>query len=168
MSTKKNIRKRDKISAMVVVVLIFGICTSACLYFYLMLNQKKLSSHKEIIVKKAERQNRLVADQASYQRICDSLYVRIERFDPGINASFEESDIKFLITDLKGMYERNSVDVRYKVFYHTAQFYDMWFADKKLLWSKQMNVQRFRENLQRCEMGLTKKEEELDKNKNRK
>lgn len=168
MSTKKNIRKKDKISAMVVVLLIFGLCSSTCLYFYLSFNRKSLTSHKEIIVKKAERQSRLVADQASYQRICDSLYMRIERFDPGVKASFEESDIKFLISDLKGMYERNSVDVRYKVFYHTAQFYDMWFADKKLLWSKQMNVRRFQENLQLCEMGLIKKEDELDKNRNRK
>ena len=167
MNTKKNIRKRDKISAMIVVMLIFGICIGACSYFYLTSARKKFSSHKEIIVKKAERQNKLVSDQSSYLKICDSLYKRIERFDPGINASFEESDIKFIISDLKSVYERNSADIRYKVFYHTAQFYDMWFADKKILWSKQTNIHRFKENLQQCEMGLTKKEEELDKKQKR-
>ncbi|MGL4332433.1 MAG: type VI secretion system transmembrane protein TssO [Bacteroidales bacterium] len=168
MERKKNIRKRDKISAMIMVLLIFLGCSSICLYFYFSFTQRVHYSYKEIIVKKAERQNRLVADQNSYQRICDSLYMRIDRFDPGVNASFEESDIKFLITDLKSMYERNSADIRYKVFYHTAQFYDMWFADKKILWSKQMNTLRFRKNLEQCEMGLTRKELELEKNQKRK
>ena len=164
---KKNIRKRDKISAMLVVMLIFSICSGTFLFFYITLNQNNFGSHKDTIVKKADRQNRLIADQTAYNKLCDSLYLRIERFDPGVNASFEESDIKFLIADLKSVYEKNAVDVRYKVFYHTAQFYDMWFADKKILWSKQANVERFRENLQQCEMGLTRKGDELDKNQKR-
>ena len=108
------------------------------------------------------------SDRLAQHNLGDSLTARIGRFDPSVNASFEESDIKFMSSDLKDMYEKNAWDFRYKVFYHTAQFYDMWFADKKILWSKQSNVARFRTNLEKCEMGVTRKEDVLNQIQNNK
>lgn len=157
----KRIRRRDKVSAVINICVIFGICTSLCLFFYLKNNEPELGLYKNLIVKKAERQQMLRREQANSLIQCDSLYLRIERFDPGVNASFEENDIKFLINDLKEVYERNVWDKRYKVFYHVATYYEMWFADKKILWSKKMNILNFSRNLEACEMGLTQKEEEL-------
>lgn len=122
----------------------------------------ELSSHKNIIVKKYERQQAFRKQQEDYRAACDSLYLRIEQFEPGVNASFEENDIKFLINDLKNVYEQNAWDKRYKVFFHIASYYEMWFADKKILWSKKSNIHTFSNNLELCEMGLTKKEEKLN------
>lgn len=164
----KNIRKRDKVSAALSIVLIFGVCASVCLFFFLKGTKIELASHKSFIVKKYERQQAFQEKQAEYQEMCDSLYARIDRFDPGVNASFEENDIKFLINDLKGVYEQNAWDKRYKAFYHVAVFYEMWFADKKLLWGNQSNIQTFGKDLELCEMGLTKKEDELKTKQKRK
>ena len=61
-------------------------------------------------------------------------------------------------------WERNSFDKRNKMFWHLASVYEMWFADKKELWSKQDNIIKFKKNLEECEVGLQKKEGEL-KNK---
>lgn len=164
----KRIRRRDKVSAVVNILVMFGVCTSLCLFFYLRNNDMEWGARKHLIVKKAERQQGLRAEQTNSLVQCDSLYWRIERFDPGVNASFEENDIKFLINDLKEVYERNVWDKRYKVFYHVAACYEMWFADKKVLWSKKMNIQNFSRNLEACEMGLALKEEELkSKEKNK-
>ena len=158
---EKNIRKRAKISAMITVIFIFVVCTTTCLYFYLTKQTRNISSHKELILRKTERQSRLLSDQLAQQKFCDSLFMRIDRYNPGINASFEENDIKGLINDLRGIYEKNSNDIRYKIFYQTAQFYDMWFADKKVVWSKRANIDNFSRNLQQREMGHLKKENEL-------
>lgn len=160
METKKN-RRRDRISAAVSILLIFGVCASLCLFFYLRGNKIEFSSYKNSIVKKYERQQLFRKQQADYKELCDSLYMRIEHFEPEVNASFEENDIKFLINDLKNVYEQNAYDTRYKVFFHIASCYEMWFADKKILWSKKSNIYTFRKNLELCEMGLLKKEEEL-------
>ena len=127
--SNQNIRTREKITSLITVLLIWGICTLVCLHFYLGSQTKNFTSHKELIIKKSERQEKLHSDQLAYNKLCDSLNARIGRFDPSVNASFEESDIKFMISDLKDMYEKNAWDFRYKVFYHTAQFYDMWFAE---------------------------------------
>lgn len=157
----KNIRRRDRISAWVSVLLIFGICTSLCLIFFFAGNAGKWGTYKQLIVKKSERQQQFCKEQADYQASSDSLFRRIERFNPGVNASFEENDIKFLINDLKNVHERHAWDKRYKVFYHMGAFYEMWFADKKILWSRKANIGNFSRKLEQCEMGLTKKEDEL-------
>lgn len=157
----KNIRRRDRISALVSVLLIFGICTSLCLSFFFAGNVGKWGTNKLLIIKKSERQQQFSKEQADYQASADSLFRRIERFNPGVNASFEENDIKFLINDLKNIHERHAWDKRYKVFYHMGAFCEMWFADKKILWSRKANIRNFSRKLEQCEMGLTKKEDEL-------
>lgn len=160
---QRNIRKRDRISAVVSVLFIFGICTSVCLWFLIRSQEANIRSYKDVITKKYDRQEDFRKKQGDASAMCDSLYLRIKRFNPGVNASFEENDIKFLINDLRLQYENASWDKRNKVFYHVAAFYNMWFMDKKVLWSKKTNVATFRSNLEKCEMGLTKKEDELSK-----
>ena len=160
---QRNIRKGDKISAAVSVLLIFGICTSVCLCFLVRSQQINIRSYKDVITNKYDRQEDFRKKQGQTSGVCDSLYLRIKRFNPEVNASFEENDIKYLINDLRLQYENAPWDKRNKVFYHVAAFYDMWFVDKKMLWSKKTNIATFRGNLEKCEMGLTKKEDELSK-----
>ena len=157
----KNIRRRDRICAWVSVLLIFGVCASLCLSFFFAGNAGKWGTHKQFVVKKSARQQQFRKDQAEYQASCDSLFLRIGRFNPGVNASFEENDIKYLINDLKNVHEQHARDKRYKVFYHMGTFCEMWFADKKILWSRKANIRNFSQKLEQCEMGLTKKEEKL-------
>lgn len=162
----KNIRRRDKVSAVVNILVIFAVCTSVCLFFFFRNKDIDLGSRKSLIVKKAERQQVLRREQGNCLTQCDTLFGRIERFEPGVNASFEENDIKFLLNDLKEVYERNAWDKRYKVFYHVAACYEMWFADKKVLWSKKVNIRNFIQDLEKCEIGLTQKEEKLKSKEN--
>mgnify|MGYP000279073246 FL=1 len=44
---------------------------------------------------------------------------------------------------------------------HIADFYAMWLSDKKQLWSIEQNIRLFKANLEECEIGLRKKEEDL-------
>lgn len=158
---KKKIRRRDQISALISVSTIFIIGTSLCIFLLVRSQETSLNSYKDVIEKKYDRQESFRQKQRDTKSVCDSLYRRIERFDPKVNASFEENDIKFLINDLKEQYNNSSWDKRNKVFYQISSFYDMWFADKKVLWTKKSNINTFKSNLERCEMGLSKKEDEL-------
>lgn len=157
----RYISNRDRVRGFIYVVLIFSVCTSACLWALTHGTSLELFGYKDTIIKKTQRQKGFQVVQQDYIRSCDSLFRRIEEFNPGVNASYEESDIKFLINDMRSVYERNSLDERYKVFLHVSLFYDMWFSDKKKLWSKKENVRQFERNLQECEIGLQKREDEL-------
>lgn len=152
------IRTRDQLSGMACVATIFTLCTGICLAGLLGSSPIRTISHKDIVLKKLERQQILRETSACYQPLCDSLYEHIERFNPAVNISFEENDIKALIHELKSLYEQNAQDSRYKVFYHVAVFYEMWFADKQILWSKKSNLEKFSRNLEQCEMRLAKRE----------
>jgi hypothetical protein len=91
----------------------------------------------------------------------DLLHDRIAAYNPSINAAYEEDYIKYSINELQNIYERNSLDTRYKSFMHIANFYYMWYADKKTLWSLNSNIDRFTLYLEECETGLSKKKEDL-------
>lgn len=95
--------------------------------------------------------------EAQYITLVDSLDSKINSFNPGINAIYEENDINYIINTLKNVYEKQSWDHRYKSFFHVAEFYEMWLVDKKDLWNKRQNVQLLKKNLEECEIGLKNK-----------
>ncbi|MEG0518252.1 MAG: type VI secretion system transmembrane protein TssO [Bacteroidales bacterium] len=154
----RTIRTRDQLSGMVCVAVIFTLCTGICMICLSGSIPIRTNSHKDIVIKKLERQQIFRETSACYQPLCDSIYEHIERFNPAVNISFEENDIKALIHELKSLYEQNAQDSRYKVFYHVAVFYEMWFADKQILWSKKSNLEKFSRSLEQCQIRLAKRE----------
>lgn len=160
--TKNN---REKTIALVYVsLLFFGVTCAACwcLFYY---TDTKAETRKEFVIAKMDRIRKFQQTQDKQMVIVDSIYDKIKNFDPGINASYEENDIKFYLNDLKKLYEDNNIDGRYKVFQQTSNFYNMWFSDRKELWSKQQNIVRFKKNLEECQIGLEKKKNELQTKK---
>lgn len=163
--TQKTISVKERTIAFVYLLLAFLVITGIGGYVLFSNNDKRqLFSKKFIVIKKMERLKDFQLLQHKQLRTIDSLYSRINHFTPNVNASYEENDIKFLINDLSQQWEKNARDQRNKVFFHVAAMYDMWFADKKELWSRQQNIASFKKNLEECEIGLQKKQGEL-KNK---
>lgn len=171
MNTNKNSKQRKPVSererfigfvyVLILFVGIVGICG------YLLFKNESTShlfSNKAMVIKKMERQKDFQLTQTEHIVGADSLFLRINQFQPGVNASYEENDIKFLINDLSKQWEKNGWDKRNKMFWHLASVYEMWFADKKELWSKQDNTVKFKTNLEECELGLQKKEGEIKNN----
>lgn len=163
MKNNANIRSRDKTSGLITVSVIFAICSFSILYTMLYDSNSNIFNYKDNVVIKTERQSSFRAVQTGVLNDCDSIFTRIERFDPGVNAIYEDNDIKFLINNIKLIYEKNMWDKRYKVFYHVGIFCDMWFADKKIAWSKKNNIVMLKKNLEECEIGLDKKNRKLNK-----
>lgn len=163
--SKKPVSERERFIGFVYVFALFVAITGICGYLLFKYEgTRNIFTNKTMVIKKMERQKDFQLSQSAQIVGADSLFSRIEQFQPAINASYEENDIKFLINDLAKQWEKNGWDKRNKMFWHLASVYEMWFADKKELWSKQDNILKFKKNLEECELGLQKKEDEL-KNK---
>lgn len=153
---------REKLIGFLYVLILFTAATAACCMILFRYNTNfTVFSQKDFVIIKMERVRSFQQMQNKEFIIIDSLCKSINAYNPGVTALYEESDIKYLLNEMKGIYERTPSDERYKVFYHTASLYEMWFIDKKELWSKQENVIWFKANLEQCEIGLQNKKEEL-------
>lgn len=159
---KNTKNRRERNFGFIYVSLLFIITTGICCasLFYYNFNDKTIAQ-KKFAIAKMDRIRSFQSAQNEEIVIVDSIFNRIKDFDPSINASYEENDIKYYLNDMKNIYEKNVYDARYKIFYHIASFYTLWFDDKKELWSKKQNIAIFKKNLEDCEIGLEKKKEEL-------
>ncbi|MDR1502894.1 MAG: type VI secretion system transmembrane protein TssO [Prevotella sp.] len=163
--TKVTRNKREKTIGFVYVTLLFVGATFIscwCLFYY---TDTKSETRKEFVIAKMDRIRAFQNVQEGQMLIVDSIYNKIKTFDPGINASYEENDIKFYLNDIKKLHDDNSYDGRYKIFAQISNYYNMWFADRKELWSRQQNIIHFRKNLEDCQIGLDKKMDELKNTK---
>lgn len=164
MEPKKHINKRERVIGFIYVTFIFVLTCGLSLYFLFRHNQELLTiPEKALVIKKMERIHQFQDIQTYQATICDSVFTKIKRYNPGINASYEENDIKFLINDIKVRYSDNIWDNRYKAFLHVSDLYEMLLTDKKKTWSIGQNINNFRQNLQECEIGLEQKNQELNK-----
>ena len=170
--SSKTVSERERFIGFVYVLTLFIVITGACGFIMVIVSKALMKKMRDYNKKMRQVSSEVMSfNEESFQNIqsvqivsADTLFSRIEQFEPGVNASYEENDIKFLINDLAKQWEKNSFDKRNKMFWHLASVYEMWFADKKELWSKQDNIIKFKKNLEECEVGLQKKEGEL-KNK---
>jgi len=155
--------QKEKIFGFIYVVLLFIVIAGICNWLIFYYNPDfRLFSQKKFVITKMNRIKEFQDAQTSYTLTVDSLYAKINKFNPGINAVYEENDIMYMVNNLKSVYENRSWDTRYKSFLHVADFYYMWFTDKKELWSKKDNITRFKKNLEECEIGLTNKKNEMN------
>ena len=161
--TTKN--RREKTVGFVYVSVLFLIVTFVCCSILFHYTDTKNSTQKKFVIAKMDRVRQFQDIQNQQMVIIDSIYSKIGSFNPGINASYEENDIKFYLNDLKKIYDANGHDERYKIFQQVSGFYNMWFSDKKELWSKRQNIVSFQKNLEECQIGLDKKKEELKNTK---
>lgn len=152
---KKYINRKERLGGLIYVALLFIMGMGICAWLLLAgSDRSKIFSQKDLIVEKIDRQRDFRKAQEKCIPLCDSLAMRIEKFNPGINAVYEENDIKFIINEMKQQYERNPWDKRYKAFYHLAGIYEIWFLDKRQLWSKRENILYFKKNIEECELGV--------------
>lgn len=163
---KNTKNQRERITSFIYVCLLFLVTTvisCLCLVYYT--NVSTTNVQKAFAIAKMERIYRFQSAQSEQAVIVDSIYNKIQQFDPGVKASYEESDIKYYLNDMKLLYEKNHYDGRYRIFIQVSDFYNSWFADKKELWSKQQNILTLSKNLENCGIGLQKKKEELNNKK---
>jgi len=160
----ETINQKERIMGFGYVMILFlSITLLCCLLLFLFNSSYGLFKQKDVIISKMERVKTFQDDQKKSMDIINILHSSINNYNPGVNAVYEEDNIKYLINELKNIYTKNKLDTRYKTFDHTANFYYMWYTDRKTLWSKDLNIQRFAKDLQECELGLQNKRDDYSK-----
>ncbi len=154
--------QKEKVMGFIYVLLLFiAITTICCLLIFYNNTHFKIFSQKDFVISRVKNIESYRKDQVNASALVDSIYHHINKFDPKISAVYEEDNIKNMLMELKHIYEQKSWDSRYKSFMHVSDFYYMWYADKKELWSKQENIQTFTKNLETCMLGLEDKKQSL-------
>ena len=130
-NNRKTLNKREILMGHAYVFLFFFLTTVACCLAIFMWNSDfRMFEQKEFVKIKMNRIKDFQQEQAESQMPVDSLFRKIEAFQPGVYAQYEEDDIHYLINNLRNTYERNSWDKRYKLFMHIADFYAMWLGQE--------------------------------------
>ncbi len=156
--------QKERVMGFIYVLLFFlSVTTVCCLSLFLYNSSYAAVKQKDFSISKMKRIGEFRSDQRISAPTVDLLFNKISVFNPGINAVYEEDNIKFLINDLRTVYEKNALDTRYKAFQHVADFYYMWYTDRRTLWSLQTNIERFTRYLEECELGLANKKDDFAK-----
>ena len=164
MKRSGTMMQREKVMGFAYVLILFITITAICCMAIFLYNSKFGSiERKDFFVSKMKRIDEYRRDQKRYSPTIDLLHNKIADHNPGVRAVYEEDNIKFLISELKDMYDRNSLDTRYRSFQHVADFYYMWYADKRTLWTLKSNIEVFTKNLEECELGLSNKKDDFAK-----
>jgi hypothetical protein len=146
-----------------VLILFLSIVSVCCLLLFLYNSNYSELKQKDFIVNKVSRSSEYRDAQKKAEPTIDLLAEKIANYDPGVNAVYEEDNIKFLVNELRDIYEKRPLDTRYKSFMHAANFYYMWYADKKTLWTLTSNIRQFTRDLEECELGLASKKDDFSK-----
>ena len=93
--------KREIFMGHAYVFLFFFLTTVACCLAIFMWNSDfKIFEQKEFVKIKMNRIKEFQQEQAECQLPTDSLFRKIEAFEPGVYAQYEEDDIHYLINNL--------------------------------------------------------------------
>ena len=154
--------RREQITGFVHVSLLFVFTTAVCCFILSSSsNSSSIFTRKEIAADKMERIRQFRSVQSEQAVIVEAVNSMISVFDPNVQASYIENDINYYLNNIRSLYEKSNYDSRFKIFYHTADFYNMWFADKRELWNRSVNISDFKKNLEDCLIGIQREQNEL-------
>lgn len=75
---------------------------------------------------------------------------------------FAENDIKNSINEVANSFENTTIyDPRKEAYFQIAQFYKMFFEDKKIAAKRAENIQLFEKQFEECSIGFKDKEQQL-------
>lgn len=101
-NNRKTMNKREIFMGHAYVFLFFFLTTVACCLVIFMWNSDfKMFEQKEFVKIKMNRIKDFQQEQAESQLPVDSLFRKIETFEPGVYAQYEEDDIHYLINNLR-------------------------------------------------------------------
>lgn len=150
--------RREKVMGFIYLFLSFlAVSTICCVLIFNYNSDFKAFAQKDFAITKMERIKDFQDNQISKYIVADSLFSKIKKYNPAVKAIYEENEIKLMLNELDEIYNKNSWDKRYKIFSQVSTLYNMWFIDKRELWSKRENIVKFKKGIEECQMGLSRR-----------
>ncbi|WP_312901963.1 type VI secretion system transmembrane protein TssO [Chryseobacterium taichungense] len=121
-------------------------------------------SDKDIVsVQLLEEKAKFDQKQKSSFKVLDSTFSMINKITDEGAQPFEENNIMYGINDVAGYYQNgeNINDIRKEAYPQIAEFYKMYFNDKKIISSKTENIKNFEKQFEECSIGFKEKKSQL-------
>ncbi len=113
------------------------------------------------------QKNKFKNQQEAVMPLLNSTFTKINILNLQTPQPFAESDIKSNINEIANSFENIDVyDNRKEAYMQIAQFYKMYFEDKKIAAKKAENIQLFQKQFEECSIGFKEKEQQLIQKRN--
>ena len=114
-----------------------------------------------------EQRNKFAKQQTLVAPLLETSYRKINVLQLATPQPFAENDIKNSINDVANSFENTNIyDTRKEGYLQIAQFYKMYFEDKKIAAKKTENITLFQKQFEECSIGFKEKEQQLSQKKN--
>ncbi|HZH72127.1 MAG TPA: type VI secretion system transmembrane protein TssO [Mariniphaga sp.] len=114
-----------------------------------------------------EQKNKFAQQQSLVAPLLETSYRKISILQLETPQPFAENDIKNSINDVANSFENTTIyDTRKEGYLQIAQFYKMYFEDKKIAAKKAENITLFEKQFEECSIGFKDKEQQLSQKQN--
>ncbi|NAW50013.1 hypothetical protein GNY06_00930 [Elizabethkingia argentiflava] len=114
-----------------------------------------------------EQKNKFAQQQLIVAPLLSASYKKISILKQETPQPFAENDIKNSINEVANCFENiNIYDTRKEGYLQIAQFYKMYFEDKKIAAKKAENIKLFQKEFEECSIGFKDKEQQLSQKRN--
>jgi hypothetical protein len=167
METHTSLSKREKRYQF---IYLLGMSMLAALVFGIIIFRKfgsSFSGTDTLEIQMLEQKNKFAQQQLVVFSLLKTSYKKISILKQQTPQPFAENDIKNSINDVANCFENvNIYDTRKEGYLQIAQFYKMYFEDKKIAAKKSENITLFQKQFEECSIGFKDSEQQLSQKKN--
>ncbi|MCS3529779.1 type VI secretion system transmembrane protein TssO [Chryseobacterium sp. JUb7] len=129
--------------------------------------ESPFSDEDVISIRNLEEKSKFDQQQKFTYKLLDSTFSQIKRLTDEAPSPFEEDRIMNGINDVANYYARNNtLDIRKEAYPQIANFYKMYFDDKKIISSKTENIKKLEKQFEDCSIGFKEKKSQLFQREN--
>ena len=149
---------------------LLGMSILATLVFAIIMLRKfdsPFSGTDMLEIQMLEQKNKFARQQLIVFPLLETSYKKISILKQETPQPFAENDIKNSINDVANCFENVDVyDTRKEGYLQIAQFYKMFFEDKKIAAKKSENITLFQKQFEECSIGFKENEQQLAQKRN--
>ncbi|MCQ2224955.1 MAG: type VI secretion system transmembrane protein TssO [Paludibacteraceae bacterium] len=143
---------KEKTIGLIYTVLLFLLVAGVSSYvLFFSKGNVDASSGKVLALEQIERIRSFEKFQKDRMERIQALDARVNAIDPGLVASYDKNEVRYILGQFKEEYNKNQYDKRYRIFSLITQFYEYRMFDKERLSAVQANIDWFRSNLDICQ-----------------
>lgn len=167
MDTPVSLSKREKRFQFIYLIGLLLLSTVLLSVIAFRKYESPFSEYNVLELQMLEQKNKFSKQQDVVSPLLQSTYKKINILKFQTPQPFAESDIKNSINNIANSFENvNVYDTRKEGYLQIAQFYKMYFEDKKIAAKKSENIILFEKQFEECSIGFKEKEQQLAQKQN--
>lgn len=167
MQTYNTLSSREKIHQFVYLLSMLLVFMGVFCFVIYRKFDNPLSAGNILETQMLEQNNKFMQHQHLVMPLLEISYKKINILQLSSLQPFAENDIKNSINDVANSFANvNIYDTRKEGYVQIAQFYKMYYEDKKIAAKKTENIKLFEKQFEECSIGFKDKEQQLIQRRN--